>query len=181
MDSSSSSQGLPVAGRVKEYYRYPALEAFHKGCVRRYFADARMVDDPSTDSIVSWSQDGSSFIFWDQDKFCSDVLPKFGLSTSPTFFGRLKNIYRFRKVEVSEHCEYAHDYFVRGKPELTVEIERQFKERGAPIKLAINPHEPAYKESRERISTFMLAKKAARSLSLRASLMQYLSLGFKEN
>ncbi|CAN6851014.1 unnamed protein product [Brassica oleracea] len=136
MDSSSSSQGLPVAGRVKEYYRYPALEAFHKGCVRRYFADARMVDDPSTDSIVSWSQDGSSFIFWDQDKFCSDVLPKFGLSTSPTFFGRLKNIYRFRKVEVSEHCEYAHDYFVRGKPELTVEIERQFKERGAPIKLA---------------------------------------------
>ena len=82
-----------MAGRVKEYYRYPALEAFHKGCVRRYFADARMVDDPSTDSIVSWSQDGSSFIFWDQDKFCSDVLPKFGLSTSPTFFGRLKNIY----------------------------------------------------------------------------------------
>ncbi|XP_048628375.1 heat stress transcription factor A-4a-like [Brassica napus] len=169
MDSSSSSQGLPVAGRVKEYYRYPAMEAFHKGCVRRYFADVlyEMVDDPSTDSIVSWSQDGKSFIFWDQDKFCSDVLPKFGLSTSPTFFVRLTNIYCFRKVEESEHCEYAHDYFVRGKPELTVEIERQFKERGAPIKLAIKPHEPAYKESRERIRAFMLAKKAARSLSLK--------------
>uniref|UniRef100_M4EKA9 HSF-type DNA-binding domain-containing protein n=1 Tax=Brassica campestris TaxID=3711 RepID=M4EKA9_BRACM len=169
MDSSSSSQGLPVAGGVKEYYRYPAMEAFHKGCVRRYFADVlyEMVDDPSTDSIVSWSQDGKSFIFWDQDKFCSDVLPKFGLSTSPTFFVRLTDIYCFRKVEESEHCEYAHDYFVRGKPELTVEIERQFKERCAPIKLAIKPHEPAYKESRERIRAFMLAKKAARSLSLK--------------
>ena len=84
-----------MAGRVKEYYRYPAMEAFHKGCVRRYFADVlyEMVDDPSTDSIVSWSQDGKSFIFWDQDKFCSDVLPKFGLSTSPTFFVRLTDIY----------------------------------------------------------------------------------------
>ncbi|KAF2564226.1 hypothetical protein F2Q70_00018912 [Brassica cretica] len=134
--SSSSPKVIPMARKVKEYYRYPAMEAFHKGCVRRYFADVlyEMVDDPSTDSIVSWSQDGSSFIFWNQDKFCSDVLPKFGLSTSPTFFVRLTNIY----VEVSEHCEYAHDYFVRGKPELTVEIERQFKESGAPIKLAIN-------------------------------------------
>ena len=56
---------------------------------------------------------------------------------------------------------------MRGKPELTVEIERQFKERCAPIKLAIKPHEPAYKESRERIRAFMLAKKAARSLSLK--------------
>lgn len=84
-----------MARKVKEYYRYPAMEAFHKGCVRRYFADVlyEMVDDPSTDSIVSWSQDGSSFIFWNQDKFCSDVLPKFGLSTSPTFFVRLTNIY----------------------------------------------------------------------------------------
>lgn len=84
-----------LAGRVKEYYRYPALEAFNKGRVRRYFADVlyEMVDDPSTDSIVSWSQDGKSFIFWDQDKFCNDVLPKYGLSTSPTFIGRLHKIY----------------------------------------------------------------------------------------
>ncbi|XP_033141662.1 heat stress transcription factor A-4a-like isoform X3 [Brassica rapa] len=169
MDSSSSSQGLPVAGRVKEYYRYPAMEAFHKGCVRRYFADVlyEMVDDPSTDSIVSWSQDGKSFIFWDQDKFCSDVLPKFGLSTSPTFFVRLTDIYRFRKVEESEHCEYAHDYFVRGKPELTVEIERQFKERCASVKLDIKPPEPGYKEKRERMRALMLAQKAARRLSLK--------------
>ncbi|KAG2284449.1 hypothetical protein Bca52824_055669 [Brassica carinata] len=114
----SSSSSPPKAGRVKEYYRYPALEAFNKGRVRRYFADVlyEMVDDPSTDSIVSWSQDGKSFIFWDQDKFCNDVLPNYGLSTSPTFIGRLHKIYSFRKVEESEHCEYAHDYFVRGKP-----------------------------------------------------------------
>ncbi|RID76896.1 hypothetical protein BRARA_B03846 [Brassica rapa] len=188
----SSSSSPPKAGRVKEYYRYPAaLEAFNKGRVRRYFADVlyEMVNDPSTDSIVSWSQDGKSFIFWDQDKFCNDVLPKYGLSTSPTFIGRLHKIYiskfrilnmyfgllilfernlnRFRKVEESEHCEYANDYFVRGKPELTVEIEKQFKERCASVKLDIKPPEPGYKEKRERMRALMLAQKAARRLSLK--------------
>ncbi|KAJ4887709.1 Heat stress transcription factor A-7a [Raphanus sativus] len=157
-----------MAGRVKEYYRYPALEASHKGLVRRYFADVlyEIVDDPKTDSIVSWSQDGKSFIFWNQDKFCSDILlPKYGLTTFPTFIGRLSVTYRFRKVEESEHCEYAHDYFVRGKPELTVEIERQFKERCAPIK-NIKPPEPGSREIRERRMALILAQKAARNLSI---------------
>ncbi|CAG7896133.1 unnamed protein product [Brassica rapa] len=164
----SSSSSPPKAGRVKEYYRYPAaLEAFNKGRVRRYFADVlyEMVNDPSTDSIVSWSQDGKSFIFWDQDKFCNDVLPKYGLSTSPTFIGRLHKIYISKFLEESEHCEYANDYFVRGKPELTVEIEKQFKERCAPVKLDIKPPEPGYKEKMERMRALMLAQKAARRLS----------------
>ncbi|KAG2301033.1 hypothetical protein Bca52824_029684 [Brassica carinata] len=165
---SNGWEGIPMAGRVKECYRYPFLEALNKGRVRRYFADVlyEMVDDPSTDSIVSWSQDGKSFIFWDQDKFCNDVLPKYGHSTSPTFIGRLHKIYRFRKVEESEHCEYAHDYFVRGKPELTVEIERQFQEWCAPVKIDFKPPGPGYKEKRERLKALMLAKKAARKLSI---------------
>ncbi|KAF2564224.1 hypothetical protein F2Q70_00018910 [Brassica cretica] len=153
---SSSSSSPPKAGRVKEYYRYPALEAFNKGRVRRYFADVlyEMVDDPSTDSIVSWSQDGKSFIFWDQDKFCNDVLPNYGLSTSPTFIGRLHKIYSFRKVEESEHCEYAH--FVRGKPAVQ-----------GKVRLCIKSPEPGYKEKRERMRALMLAQKAARRLSLK--------------
>ncbi|KAH0850382.1 hypothetical protein HID58_094095 [Brassica napus] len=69
------------------------------------------------------------------------------------------------KVEESEHCEYANDYFVRGKPELTVEIEKQFKERCAPVKLDIKPPEPGYKEKMERMRALMLAQKAARRLS----------------
>ncbi|KAL0691976.1 hypothetical protein Bca4012_059156 [Brassica carinata] len=166
--SSLSPEGIPMAGRVKECYRYPFLEALNKGRVRRYFADVlyEMVDDPSTDSIVSWSQDGKSFIFWNPDKFSSDLLPKYGLTTFKTFTGRLSVTYRFRKVVESEHCEYSHDYFVRGKPELTVEIERQFKERCAPRKLDIDPSDPRYEESRERIRAFMLAKKANRTLSI---------------
>ncbi|KAG5412279.1 hypothetical protein IGI04_008598 [Brassica rapa subsp. trilocularis] len=81
-------------------------------------------------------------------------------SSSPPKAGR-----RFRKVEESEHCEYANDYFVRGKPELTVEIEKQFKERCAPVKLDIKPPEPGYKEKMERMRALMLAQKAARRLS----------------
>ena len=56
---------------------------------------------------------------------------------------------------------------MRGKPELTVEIERQFKERCASVKLDIKPPEPGYKEKRERMRALMLAQKAARRLSLK--------------
>ena len=54
---------------------------------------------------------------------------------------------------------------MRGKPELTVEIEKQFKERCAPVKLDIKPPEPGYKEKMERMRALMLAQKAARRLS----------------
>ncbi|KAJ4870244.1 Uncharacterized protein Rs2_48158 [Raphanus sativus] len=53
------------------------------------------------------------------------------------------------KLRSPEHCEYAHDYFVRGKPELTVEIERQFKEGVLRFK-NIKPPEPGSREIRER-------------------------------
>ncbi|KAG7588949.1 Heat shock factor (HSF)-type DNA-binding [Arabidopsis suecica] len=66
-----------------------------------------MVDDPSTDSIVSWSESSKSFIVWDDEKFYRVVFPRDDLK-------RLD----FRKVEESEKWEYACDYFVRAQPEL---------------------------------------------------------------
>ena len=35
-----------------------------------------MVEDLHTDSLVSWSQAGNSFIVWDPHKFASTLLPK---------------------------------------------------------------------------------------------------------
>ncbi|CAA3008386.1 heat stress transcription factor A-2-like [Olea europaea subsp. europaea] len=35
-----------------------------------------MVDDPNTDSLISWSSTRNSFIVWDPHKFSMDLLPK---------------------------------------------------------------------------------------------------------
>ncbi|KAF3555835.1 hypothetical protein F2Q69_00017754 [Brassica cretica] len=35
-----------------------------------------MVDDPSTDSVVSWSDSGKSFIIWKESEFLGDVFPR---------------------------------------------------------------------------------------------------------
>lgn len=79
----------------------------------------KMVDDPSTDSIVSWSQSGKSFIVWNESEFTRDVLPRCidQLKDMPSFTFQLE-YFRFKKVESSEQWEYASDCLVRGKPEL---------------------------------------------------------------
>ncbi|KAL6566174.1 Heat shock factor protein [Orobanche gracilis] len=36
-----------------------------------------MVDDPSTDKVVSWSPTNNSFVVWDSAEFAKDLLPKY--------------------------------------------------------------------------------------------------------
>ncbi|KAJ6855088.1 Heat stress transcription factor a-2 [Populus alba x Populus x berolinensis] len=36
-----------------------------------------MVDDPSTDSMVSWSSSNNSFVVWNVPGFQRDLLPKY--------------------------------------------------------------------------------------------------------
>ncbi|XP_010415521.1 PREDICTED: heat stress transcription factor A-9-like [Camelina sativa] len=78
-----------------------------------------MVDDPSTDSIVSWSESGKSFIIWKETEFLRDVLPQhvFFLRYEMTSFARWLYVMGYRKVEESSHqWEFAGDYLVRGEP-----------------------------------------------------------------
>lgn len=63
-----------------------------------------MVDDPSTDSIVSWSENGKSFVVGDEVEFRKALLPSWGL-------GHLG-------FSQSEKCEYSCPYFMRGQPDL---------------------------------------------------------------
>ncbi|KAG7534195.1 Heat shock factor (HSF)-type DNA-binding [Arabidopsis thaliana x Arabidopsis arenosa] len=84
----------------------------------RYFRKKlyKMVDDPSTNSIVSWSNNGNSFIIWNESEFCRDVLPIFShYKEMAPFIRRLGNM-GFKKIE-SEELEYGSDDFVRGHPE----------------------------------------------------------------
>ena len=77
-----------------------------------------MVDDPSTDSVVSWSESGKSFIVWNESKFLRDVLPSrlpFDYKDMTSLTTWLHAI-GYSKVEESEHWEYTADYLVRGQP-----------------------------------------------------------------
>ncbi|CAG7908304.1 heat stress transcription factor A-4a-like [Brassica rapa] len=77
-----------------------------------------MVDDPSTDSVVSWSDSGKSFIIWKESEFLGDVFPRcfscdYKDMTSLTAWF---NAMGYSKVEESVHWEYTGNYLVRGQP-----------------------------------------------------------------
>lgn len=61
-----------------------------------------MVDDASTDSIVSWSASNKSFIVWNPPEFARDLLPKFFKHNNFSSFIRQLNTY------VSQSSFYFH-------------------------------------------------------------------------
>lgn len=83
-----------------------------------------MVEDPSSDSVVSWSQGNKSFIVWDPPEFARSLLPKFFKHSNFSSFIRQLNTYGFRKVD-AERWEFANDDFVRGHPHLLKNIHRR--------------------------------------------------------
>src|SRR5690242_19243992 len=57
-----------------------------------------MVNDPLTQQYIRWSNDGGSFLVFNQEDFAKAVLPKFFKHNNFTSFIRQLNMYGFHKI-----------------------------------------------------------------------------------
>nr|XP_009594956.1 heat stress transcription factor A-9-like [Nicotiana tomentosiformis] len=83
-----------------------------------------MVDDPNTNSIISWSLTGTSFIIWDHIRLCSKLLPQYFKHENLSSFIYQLNNYGFKKIGLQK-WEYEHYWFQPGKKQLLSNIKRR--------------------------------------------------------
>ncbi|CAL9759126.1 unnamed protein product [Musa acuminata subsp. burmannicoides] len=91
----------------------------------------QLVDDPAVDDVISWNEDGSTFVVWRPAEFASDLLPKYFKHNNFSSFVRQLNTYGFRKI-VPDRWEFANDCFRRGEKRLLQDIHRRKTSTAAP-------------------------------------------------
>ncbi|KAL0742376.1 hypothetical protein Bca4012_083889 [Brassica carinata] len=83
----------------------------------------KLVDDPSTDSIISWSKSNKGFVIRNQEKLIRrKIYKRFFCSSFKTFISRLKH-YGFNKIKRSDGLrEFGNENFLRGQPMVMKEM-----------------------------------------------------------
>lgn len=97
-----------------------------------------MVDDPKTDDLIRWSDDGETFLVPNHERFGNEVLPRFFKHNRFSSFVRQLNMYGFHKVphlqqgalktdpgQETELWEFRNENFKRDRPELLLQMQRK--------------------------------------------------------
>lgn len=69
-----------------------------------------MVQDPNTNDLIRWSNDGDSFLVPSPDRFGRELLPRFFKHSNFGSFVRQLNMYGFHKVPHLQHGVLKNDY-----------------------------------------------------------------------
>ncbi|KAG8901482.1 stress-responsive transcription factor hsf1 [Tulasnella sp. 403] len=95
-----------------------------------------MVNDPETDDLIRWSDEGDSFFVPNHERFGRELLPKYFKHSNFPSFVRQLNMYGFHKVPhlqqgvlqnetETELWQFVSPHFQRGQPDLLMLIQRK--------------------------------------------------------
>ncbi|PHT52422.1 hypothetical protein CQW23_06884 [Capsicum baccatum] len=114
---------------------YEGLEDVHIDISMLEYDDGRQCDNVNNEiyemladiqfkSLISWTNNGTSFIIHDNHRFAVEVLPRFFRHNNLSSFICQLNCYGFKKVNWDKF-EFRHEWFQRGKGQWLKKIKRK--------------------------------------------------------
>lgn len=81
--------------------------------------------DGSSADIVSWQSHGRAFTVHDPERFVNEIMPLYFKQTKYSSFQRQCHMYRFERITAGlDKNAYHNEYFLRGRPDLAVKLQR---------------------------------------------------------
>jgi len=97
----------------------------------------KMVNDPESNELIEWNEEGNGFVVKEEVKFAQTLLPQYFRHKNMSSFVRQLNFYGFRKTRSDKKSFFRHDQFLRNNPASIASIKRKVSESNAGFKDAV--------------------------------------------